>query len=784
MRPFYPDSHDRTAMKFTVADLLDQLSSTDWLSLVKFQKALSLSTDLEREQLEIALEALTRLALMESSPEGWRRLETPELVPARLRCSTKGFCFALREDGEEDIYIRDHQLNHAWNGDRVLVRITREGARRRSPEGGVVCILERHAISVLAQVEEQDGRLLAVPLDDRLLTTVELSPEDGQHLAQRQEQVVEVQIDRFPVGQFAPQGHVARSLPVRGGDAADTDLILARHHLQSLPAAPRATLRTPVEKGREDLTGLATLLPRGWSGTNAPILPALSLEEREGGWRLWLHAPAVAERFAIGGPLDTWLRQQGETLSAGRHWIPLLSPALAKAAAFEVGASQAAVSVALDLDANGALEHYRFCLSQIKPDGALTLEAMAALAERKPKARTVPAALKSLKDHLPMVEQLVQLTTLMRQIRQASGAIDLDLPVPPLPSLADLQVPPPDAPPQGWLVALAADHPISLLRETVLLAHRALGQHLAALQLPALFALNDAPDQGQLNEVARMAVALDIPLELGAEGQAKAIDLLPVIEASDRSRALQQQLREALQPLRYGAEPGENALAGEALAFAPWSCASIHYGDVFNQHLLVTLLVDGKDRPTVRHKIGVEVAADSCHGAIDWALLTPSQLAPFQDSLSHGLANRLNGRCRFLQEFQDDVVSMAQARAAEPLVGQTLPGRISGVQSYGFFVEVPPSQVEGLVHVSSLKDDWYEYRSRQNQLVGRRSRRTYLLGDMVDVEIQQVDALRNQIDLVVVDQTPATLQEGGDEPSLQPLTPEALEQGQLALAES
>ena len=93
---------------------------------------------------------------------------------------------------------------------------------------------------------------------------------------------------------------------------------------------------------------------------------------------------------------------------------------------------------------------------------------------------------------------------------------------------------------------------------------------------------------------------------------------------------------------------------------------------------------------------------------------------------------------------------MLQARQAEPLVGQVLPGVISGVQSYGFFVEVPPSQVEGLVHVSSLKDDWYEYRSRQNRLVGRKNRRTYMLGDQVEVEIQKVDALRHQIDLAVV----------------------------------
>jgi ribonuclease R len=88
------------------------------------------------------------------------------------------------------------------------------------------------------------------------------------------------------------------------------------------------------------------------------------------------------------------------------------------------------------------------------------------------------------------------------------------------------------------------------------------------------------------------------------------------------------------------------------------------------------------------------------------------------------------------------------------------------VQSYGFFVEVPPSQVEGLVHVSSLKDDWYEYRSRQNRLVGRKNRRTYRLGDAVEVEIEKVDALRHQIDLAVV------LPEGWDSES-EPADPES-----------
>ena len=74
------------------------------------------------------------------------------------------------------------------------------------------------------------------------------------------------------------------------------------------------------------------------------------------------------------------------------------------------------------------------------------------------------------------------------------------------------------------------------------------------------------------------------------------------------------------------------------------------------------------------------------------------------------------------------------------------------MQSYGFFVEVGESRVEGLVHVSSLNDDWYEYRSRQNRLVGRKNRQTYQLGDSVQVRVINVDVLRNQIDLEVISQ--------------------------------
>ncbi len=738
-------------MKFTVADLLDQLPASDPLPVARLEKALGLSLKPERQHLRIAIEGLTRLGVLEESEAGIQRRQDDTLIEARLRCSSKGFCFALRDDGGEDIYIRDHQLNHAWNGDRVLVRITREGGRRRSPEGGVQCILERATTSLLAQVEQQEERLVAVPLDDRLLTTVELPAADGAYLDPARESVVEVRLDRYPVAQFPPRGHVARRLPITGGEEADLDLLLTKHGLRERDAAPRATLKPPQEKGRTDLTALPTVLLRAWSGAEAPALPALSLEHTETGPRLWVHAPAVAERLGGGTALDQWLREQAEAFCLGRRWLPLLSPTLTRAAAFAAGEEQAAVSVGLEFDASGELLHHRFALTLIRPDMEVDAAALEAMAERKPRARTLPAALKPLKDQLPLLENLLELAARLRDRRRSAGSLDLDLPLPPLAPLGDLAIPVPDDGRHGWLVQLPPHHPSALLREFVLPAGRALGHHLQALALPAIYAVNPPPDPADVNEVAKAALALEIQLELTDDGNApEPAALAAAFAASDRARVLQRQLSDVLRPVQLAATPGPHTLAGETEAYAPWCLPTLHYADLWNQQALVLLLSEGKDRPSVRHKTRVDLASDSCHGSIDWPLLTPTQLGELQQSRSVQLLHRLNGRSRFVEELHTDLLAMAQARAAEPLVGQTLTGVISGVQSYGFFVEIPPSQVEGLVHVSSLKDDWYEYRSRQNRLVGRKNRRTYMLGDTVEVEIQKVDVLRHQIDLAVL----------------------------------
>ncbi|MCY7321680.1 MAG: S1 RNA-binding domain-containing protein, partial [Phormidesmis sp. CAN_BIN36] len=110
----------------------------------------------------------------------------------------------------------------------------------------------------------------------------------------------------------------------------------------------------------------------------------------------------------------------------------------------------------------------------------------------------------------------------------------------------------------------------------------------------------------------------------------------------------------------------------------------------------------------------------------------------------------LSEREKLAQDAENDLEGLKKAELMKERTGEVFHGLITGVQSYGLFVEIEELLVEGLVHVSSLKDDWYEFRSRQQTLVGRKNRKQYRLGDRIEVQVKSVDYYRQQIDLIAV----------------------------------
>jgi ribonuclease R len=165
-------------MEFSIASLLSNFTDDKLVAPKALEKKLGCQDEESLAKLQIALDALEKIGVLVKERGKYRRVYEDDVVEAKLRCSSKGFCFAIQDvEGADDIYIQKSHLSTAWNGDRVLVKITKEGSRRRSPEGQVKLILERANPSVLARVRRTNGSFQAVPLDDRLLFELDLKPE-------------------------------------------------------------------------------------------------------------------------------------------------------------------------------------------------------------------------------------------------------------------------------------------------------------------------------------------------------------------------------------------------------------------------------------------------------------------------------------------------------------------------------------------------------------------------------------------------------------------------------
>ncbi|WP_320676883.1 RNB domain-containing ribonuclease [Prochlorococcus sp. MIT 1300] len=761
-------------MLFTVSSLIEHIRPQGEIEVKKLEKILKLTKKADRQKLEIAINALSRLGLLKQLDNGIIQLnDTDSFVEGKLRCSSKGYCFALRDDEGEDIYIRDQYLNHAWNGDRVLVKVTREGIRRRSPEGTIQCILERSTTNLLGVVDKQEDELYALPLDDRLLTIIKLPEADSCYFQENPElSLVEVKIDKYPLAQFPAEGHVARPLTLKGGLSGDRDILLTKASLQDLPKPPRCSLKATNSANRLDLTKQPSILLRSWTSESSPTLPAVHVQPHNGGFHLWVHSPAIAERVTIGNTLESWLRERNQAHCLGDIWIPLLNKTLEARTNFKLNEVQESVSVKLEIDSEGDLKDWEFALSSIKPVAEVNQQHLEAISTRKPKARTIPSTLKSIKEELDQINDLIHCSRALKRSEIQAGLIELDLPTPDIKHIGDLRFVDPTKIFNQWTLPLNEQDPNSLLAPVIRAASKALGIHLNRLNIQHLAVNYEELAINSLNEVAKTALALDLELELTDDGNPTPNELASAFSQTECKRVLQKQLRHALPELKVFThkqndqdtnlnEIGETETNQETtIHYANWTCPANHYLDITNQQILVNLLANGKSRATARHKIQVNLGKKECWSDITWDILSQSVQSNIELLTQEKYVNNINLGRKQAADLNKDMVSMLQARSAEHMVGQIQKATISGVQSYGFFAEISPSMFEGLVHVSSLNDDWYEYRSRHNKLVGRKSRKVYQIGDILDVRVLKVDVLRNQIDLEV-----ASLQDSDEHPS-------------------
>ncbi len=738
-------------MEFSIATLLSHVSPDKLVAPKLLEKKLGCETPSSVEQLDLALELLEKIGILTKEKGKFRREPTDQIVEAKLRCSSKGFCFAIQdEESADDIYIRESHLSNAWNGDRVLIEVIKEGTRRRSPEGAVKLILERANPSVLARVKRlETGDYRAIPLDDRLLFELEVTANGTSPTTNENEHInlddildhlVHVDVLRHAIGQYLPMGKVARVLGTTAESAADLDIVTCKHDLHQTFAPEVETAAAKIAKGlkdaiadkRVDLRQLPTIAV---SEQVEPTDSALTIEHLDGGiWRLGVHIADVASYIAADDRLDRDARKRGTAVYLGENTIPLLPSAVHQACGFVPGAERLAISIFLSLNDLGELIEFNIQPSRIQLDWLLQPTQIQAVLAGEP-AEIDPQAIEIIK---PIWETIAPA---FRAQRRSRGGLEVDL--------IQKQAPFAD---EGRLGVIFLDDPQSLLTDVMVMANYAVAVHLQALQVPGIYAVQHNPELVEVNDTIKLAINLGLNFEGEVETEVSVADLQRLslqFAQSPVPQVLNYLFKSLLKTTVYSSKPATHF--GLAIENGYTHCVSplCRYPDILVQRVLHEVFANGRDRKTSRAKEIVNLGSSSCHGQITWNVLTPTVQQELESQIAGSIAH-LNDRTKIAQDAENDLAGLQKAEKMKARTGEIFQGLITGVQSYGFFVEIEDSLVEGLVHVSSLKDDWYEFRPRYACLVGRKNRTSYRLGDRVEVQVKSVDYYRQQIDLVTV----------------------------------
>jgi ribonuclease R len=744
-------------MEFSIATLLANFTDDKLVARKVLEKKLGCEDEESLEKLQIILDVLEKIGLLVKERGKYRRVTEEGLIEAKLRCSSKGFCFAIQDtEGSEDIYIRESHLSNAWNGDRVLVRVLKEGSRRRSPEGEVKLIMERSNHTLLARIKQVESGFRAVPLDDRLLfeLTLQLNNMD---LAAAIDHLAHVEILRYPLAQYPPLGRVVQILGSDAEAAADIDLVTCKHDLSRtfadhvLDAAaklPKRILKADL-KNRLDLRDVFTFTMENANQDDTVVENAFSLEKiTADNWRLMFHITDVSHYIQPDEILDREALKRGKSVYLGELLLPMLPAAVTERCSLVPGSDRLALSFVITINPqSGTVEEWEIQPSVINVDAAVT----------HPDTQSILAGetTKVVRDIQEQLKDLQTLAQVIKQVRFERGSLQLNLPPSHNPYYDE-----------GYLGSVVLnDLPgRRLFTELVILVNQLMADHLSALGIPSIWRVQGTPDTEDVQEMLKLAVNLGVELALDPELEIQPLDyqhLTAAFADSPSEQVLTYLLQDTLKPAVYSTTKSSHF--GLALSQYVHITAPLRrYPDILLQRVYHNLLEYGRDRRNTRVKERVNLRHSNCHEEINWNVLPPELQQELQSDLTRVIV-QINDREKEVQEAESDLAGLQKASLMKQRIGEVFPGVITGVQSYGFFVEIEvplesPTEgnlsntlrVEGLVHVSSLKDDWYEYRARQQALFGRKNRASYRLGDRVSVQVKSVDYYRQQIDLVTV----------------------------------
>ena len=639
------------------------------------------------------------------------------LVVGRLSCSPSGHGFVVpeaRREGQVDLYVAAANIREALHGDRVVARVERHTAK--GTEGRIIRVLERANQRIVGRFEV-DGPFggHVVPFDRRVLH--ELFIPKGEEGGAVAGQMVAADMTRPPTATRNPVGRVTEVLGNLTDPGVDLKVIVSKYGLPDAfpPEVEEEAQRAARPVGADEVAGRTDF--RGW--LTVTIDPetardhddAVGIERRgDGGYRLAVHIADVAHYVREGGVLDQEAYLRGTSVYFPDRVVPMLPHALSSDVCSLVeGRDRLTQSVVIDLDAAGRVEKTAFHDGVIRSAARLSYQQAQAIVAGDAEARARFAPL------VPSLVAMDELAKLMRQRRYERGSLDFDLPEPKL--VLDAQ---------GEMTGIVRHERLDSMRlveEFMLAANEAVAEVLHRAGAGALYRVHEQPDPGRVEEF------VDLVASLGYRVPGKLDDVKPEhfqlilrqIEGKPEEKLVSYLLLRTMKLARYHEENlGHFGLATDM--YAHFTSPIRRYPDLV-VHRALRAMRQGRDA---------------------------AREAWLREKLPE-MGLHLSERERKASDAERELIEWKKVRFMAGRLGEKFQGYATGVQAFGLFVELDEVYVQGLVHVSSMTDDYYRFDEKAHLLKGENTKKVYRLGDRIEVQVARVDLDRRQIDFALVD---------------------------------
>jgi len=647
------------------------------------------------------------------------------LIVGKVKCHPDGYGFVIPETpGEGDIFISPRNLKEAMHGDRVVARV--ESVRKKGREGRVIRVLERQLYKVVGKFMKAKHYSYIVPEDERILQEVYI-PE-GETKRARPNQIVVAEITQYPTERARPEGRVTHILGYPDDPDVEPQIIVHKYglpHRFSSAALKEARSLPPVAslqeyEDRVDLRGIPTFTIDGEKARDFD--DAVSIEkEQDGGIKLYVSISDVSHYVTEGNPLDEEAFLRGTSVYFPDRAIPMFPPELSsEICCLHPRTDRLTMTVELKFDGNGEGGGVQFYPSVIRSDERLTYTLVKRIlvdgdVQLKERFRHI----------LPSLELMADLSQRLRQRRMERGTIDFDLPEPEI--ILNLQ--------GETEEIIRAERNLShqIIEEFMIAANEAVAHFMGERGSPFIYRIHEAPKQEAMDEFRRFVSHLGYKMRKDSDPSPRELQkVLLEVKGKPEEKVINNVLLRSMKWAKYSSKNlGHFGLASDA--YTHFTSPIRRYPDLIVHRLL---------------KKGLSKKEGKMSGVADSVGAT----GPLREELAKK-ADHLSNRERVAMEAEREILDRYRVRFMKEKIGDVFEGVVSGVNAFGFFVELKDVFVEGLVRVTSLHDDYYHYHEKRYCLIGERTHKTYRIGDEVKVRLERVDVERRHIDFGLISLT-------------------------------